>query len=85
MVEKGQWLVLNYLVAKELSLLTVIPTKVKEDQDWQPRWLGAYIFTSTNAYSLPIVALSAIQYGLALDRLIRVDPDLGTFYIIETT
>ena len=71
MIEKGQWVVLPYLVAKGLLGLRLIPLFVKVERDWRPRWLGDYSFFKTNAKNLPIACLSAMQYGRELDRLIR--------------
>ena len=39
MVGKGRWVVLPYLVTKELRGLRLIPPGVKEEKDWRPRWL----------------------------------------------
>ena len=49
--------------------------------------LRNYSFTSIDAKTFPIAALSAIQYGRALDRLIRdlviSYPSLGPVYVLE--
>ena len=44
MIEKGQWVVLPYLVAKGLLGLWLSPPGVKVERDWRPRWLGDYSF-----------------------------------------
>ena len=60
---------------------------MKVERDRRPRWLGDYSFFLTNAETLPIACLSAMQYGRALDRLIRkivyADPALGYVYLIK--
>ena len=87
MIEKGQWVVLPYSVAKGLLGLRLSPPGVKVEWDRGPRWLGDYSFFKTNAKTLPIACLSAMQYGRALDRLIReivyADPALGYVYLLK--
>ena len=80
-------MVLPYLVAKELRGLRLIPPRVKEERDRRPRWLGDYSYSNLNSKTLPISALSAIQYGRDLDRLIReiviADPTLGPVHVLK--
>ena len=87
MIEKGQWVVLPYLVAKGLPGLRLSPPGVKVERDRRPRWLDDYRFKKTNAETFPIASLSAMKYGRALDRLIceivYADPALG--YIFSYT
>ena len=87
MVEKGQWFVLPYSVAKRLPGLRLIPPGVKVERDRRPRWLGDYSYFKTNAETLPVACLSAMQYGRALDRLLReivyADLDLGYVYLLK--
>ena len=71
MVEKGQWVVLSYLVDKGLLGIRLSPPGVKVERDQRPHWLGDYSYFKTNAETLPVAFLSAMQYGRALDRLIR--------------
>ena len=71
MVEKGQWVVFPYSVAKRLPGLRLSPPGVKEERDRRPRWLGDYSFNAINAQTLPLAALDSMQYGRALDRLLR--------------
>ena len=87
MIEKGQWVVLPYLVAKGLPELMLIPPGVKVERDQRPRWIGDYSSFKTNAKTLPIACLSAMQYGRALYRLIHkivyADPALGYVYLLK--
>ena len=46
MVKKGKWVVLAYLVAKELPVLSLILKGAKEDMDRRPCWLGNYNFSN---------------------------------------
>ena len=39
MIEKGQWVVLTYLVSKGLPGLRPSPSGVKVERDRRPRWL----------------------------------------------
>ena len=71
MVEKGQWVVLLYSVAKDLPGLRMIPPGAKEERYRRPRWLGDDSFSNLNSKILPITAMYAMKYGRALDRLIR--------------
>ena len=88
MVEKGQWTVLLYLVAKRLPGLRLSPPEVKVERDRRPRWLGNYSHYKTNAETLPVACLSEMQYGRALDRLlcdiVFADPALVPVYILKT-
>ena len=81
MVGKGKWVVLPYLVAKELSGLRPIHPGVKEEQERQPRWIGDYSYSYINSKSLPTAALSDINYGRKLGCLVgeavTEDTDLG--------
>ena len=71
MVEKGQWLVLPYSVAKRLPGLRLSPTCMKVERDRRPRWIGDYNHFKTNTKTLPVACLSTMQYGQVLDRLLR--------------
>ena len=81
MLEKGQWVVLTYSVDKTIPGIRLSPTSLKLEQDRIPRWLGNYSYFKTNAETLPVACLSAMQYDRSLDRLLRdivyVDPALG--------
>ena len=59
-VEKGQWIVLSYPVAKRLPGLRLRPPGVKVEWDRRPRWLGNYSYFKTNAETLPVACLSAM-------------------------
>ena len=60
MVEKGQWVVLPYLVAKRLPGLRLSLPGMKVERDRRPRWLGNYSYFKTNADTLPVACLSSI-------------------------
>ena len=71
MIQKGEWVVLPYLVSKGLPGLRLSPLGVKVERERRSRWLGDYNYFKTNAETLPVSCLSAMQYGRALDCLIR--------------
>ena len=71
MVEKEQWVVFPFFVAKRLPGIRLSLPGVKVERDRRPRWLGNYSYFKTNAETLPVACLSAMQYGQALDRLLR--------------
>ena len=75
------------MVAKELPKLRLIPPGVKEDRDWRPQWLVYYSFSNLNYETLLIAAMSAMQYGWALERLIRTNtianPELGPVHVLK--
>ena len=87
MVEKGQWMVLLYSVAKRLPGLRLSPPGVKVERDRRQRCIGDYTYFKNNAKTLLVACLSSMQYGQALDRLIReiffADPALGPVYILK--
>ena len=80
-------MVLPYLVAKELRGLRLIPPRVKEERDRRPRWLGDYSYSNLKSKTLPIAALSSMQYGRDLDHLIGkiiiADPTLGPVHVLK--
>ena len=88
MVGKERWFFLPYLVAKELPGLMMIPTVVKEERYHQPRRLGDYSYSKLNPKTLPISALSSMQYDRVLDRLIREviisNPALGPMHTLKS-
>ena len=80
-------MVLRYSVAKELPVLILIPPVVKEERDRQMRWLGDYSFRDLNSGTLTISTMSAMQYGPALECLVRkviiADPVLVPVHILK--
>ena len=87
MVDKGRWVVLLYLVAKDLSGLRLIPLGVKEERERRPQWLGSYSFSNLNYETLLISAMFAMKYGRDLERLINVviitKPELGQVHVLK--
>ena len=71
MVGKGKLVVLPYLVAKDLPVLRLFLSGVKEYRERRPRQLGNNIFSNIHCETSTIYALYAMQYVQALERLIR--------------
>ena len=74
-------------MAKEILGFRLILSGVKEERGQRPRWIGYYSYINLNSETLPIFALSAIQYGRALDHLIRdviiANPVLGPVHALK--
>ena len=87
MLGKGQWVVLPYLLVKELMGLRLILLGVKEERDRRPRCLGNYSNYNIISYSLPKSVMSSIQYVRSLNRPIRdvviSDTSLGPIYVLK--
>ena len=71
MAKKERWVVLLYFVDKDLPGLRLIQPGVKEERDQRTRWIGNYRYSNLNYETLPIAAMSAMQYGQALECLIK--------------
>lgn len=71
MISKGQWLVLPASAAKNLPGLRVSPPGVVPQRDRRPRWICDYSWSNVNADTLPLAAMEAMQFGHALDRILR--------------
>ena len=63
MVRKWQWVVFPLLVDKKLLGMRLILPGVKEERDRRLQWLGGFSSSNINCKTLPISALSAMQYG----------------------
>ena len=70
-VGKGQLVLLPYSLDKYIIGLMLISPRVKEEQNRNLKYLSDYSFSTINDEYLPIVALSIMQYGQALYRLLR--------------
>ena len=74
-------------MSKELLGLRLILPGVNYKRYQRPWWLGNYSYSNIHCKTLPISALSAIQYGRALEYLIREvfisDPSLGPVQFIK--
>ena len=87
MIDKGQWVILPYSLAKSLPGLRLSPPGVVPQRDRRPRWICDLSFYGINDDTLPIVPPEAMQFGHALDRYLReillADPELGPIYMLK--
>ena len=87
MVARGQWIVLPYSAVKDLPGLRASPPGVVPQVGRRPRWIVDYSFWGINEETLPLVALESMQFGRALDRILReillANPALGPVHLIK--
>ena len=87
MINKGQWVVLPYSAVRHLPGLRVSPPGVVPQRERRPHWICDYSWWNVNADTLPLAAMEAMQFGHALDRILReillADPALGPVQLIK--
>lgn len=87
MINKDQWVILPYSVVKDLPGLRLSPPGVVPQRDRRPRWICDYSFYAVNLDTLPLAALESMQFGHALDRVLRhillANPELGPVYLMK--
>jgi hypothetical protein len=85
MINKQQWIILPYSEAKELPGLRLSPPGVVPQRGRRPRWIVDYSWWKLNEETLPLAPKEAMQFGHALDRILReillADPKLGPIYL----
>ena len=85
MINKQQWIILPYSEAKELPGLRLSPPGVVPQRGRRPRWIVDYSWWKVNEETLPLAPEEAMQFGHALDRILReillADPKLGPIYL----
>ena len=87
MVEKSQWTVLPLSEARKLKGLRLSPLGVVPQANRRPRTIVDYSFNGVNADTQPIVAKDAMQFGRALERIVRkivlADPKYGPVNMLK--
>jgi hypothetical protein len=87
MINKGQWVVLPYLAVKDLPSLRISPPGVVPQCNCRLCWIVNYSWWDVNADTLPLVAMDAMQFGHALDQILRKillsNFSLGPVYLIK--
>ena len=87
MIQKQQWVMLPYSAVKDLPGLRLSPPGCVPQRDRRPRWICDYTWSDVNPKTLPIAALESMQFGHALDRILReiilADPALGPVYLMK--
>ena len=71
MIQKGQWVILPATMAMELEGLRLSPPGVIPQRDRRPRWICDYTWSGVNHDTLPLAAMEAMQFGHALERILR--------------
>ena len=87
MILKSQWVVLPAADVANLPGLCISPPDVIPQRDQRPRWICDYTWSEVNKDSLPLAPLEAMQFGHALDRILRelilADPALGPVQLLK--
>ena len=87
MIRKDQWVILPYSVVKNMKGLRLSPPGCVPQRDRRPRWICDYSFYEVNQETLPIAAMESMQFGHALDRILRhiliSNPDHGPTYLMK--
>ena len=87
MVEHGHWMVLPYDVVAHLPNLRLSPIGVVPQRARRPRPIVDYTFYGVNDATQPNARMDSMQFGNALDRLIRrvllANPRYGKVYAIK--
>ena len=87
MIRKEQWVILPFAIAKTLPGLRLSPPGVIPQRDRRPRWICDYSWYGVNDDTLPLAPLESMQFGHALDRILReillADPQLGPVYMLK--
>ena len=71
MIRKGQWVILPSAIARKLKGLRVSPPGVVDQRDRRPCWICDYTWSGVNDDTLPLAAMEAMQFGHALERVLR--------------
>lgn len=87
MIGKQQWVLLPYEAIKHLKNLRLSPPGVVPQRDRRPRWICDYTWSGVNPATAPIAPKEAMQFGHALDRILRqilhANPKYGHVYMIK--
>ena len=87
MINKGQWIVLPYSAVSHLPGLRISPPGVIPQRDRRPRWIVDYSWWDVNNDTLPLAAMESMQFGHALDRILReillANPAFGPVHLIK--
>ena len=87
MIDKGHWIVMPLSAAKGLPHLRLSPIGVVPQHERRPRTIVDYSFYGVNDETQPVAPLDSMQFGRALERLIRhivtADPKHGPVKLIK--
>ena len=75
-------------MALELEGIRLLPPGVVEQREQRPRWICDYTWSQVNEDTLPLVALEAMQFGHALERILweilLANPERGPVKVNKT-
>ena len=87
MIKKGYWIVLPYDAVKDIPGLRLSPIGVVPQRDRRPRTIVDYSFYYVNDDTDKQALPEAMQFGRALDRLLRTvwtaDPTHGPVFLLK--
>ena len=87
MIQKDQWVILPFEVAKTLPGLRLSPPGCIPQRDRRPRWICDYSYYDVNRETVELFASEAMQFGHALERILRqillADPSKGPIKLIK--
>ena len=87
MIAKAYWVVLPAEAVKYLPGLRISPPGVVPQLGRRPRWIVDYSWSLVNNKTLPLAPTEAMQFGHALDRLLReillADPKFGPVELMK--
>ena len=87
MIAKAYWVVLPAEAVKDLPGLRISPPGVVPQLGRRPRWIVDYSWSLVNNETLPLAPTEAMQFGHALDRLLReillADPKFGPVELMK--
>lgn len=87
MIQKGQFVILPASEALKLPGLRISPPGVVPQHERRPRMIVDYTFSGVNDETLPLAPVDAMQFGHALDRILReimmADPAYGPVNLIK--
>ena len=87
MINKQQWVILPASEVMDLPGLRLSPPGCISQRDRRPHWICDYSWSDINAETLALAAMESMQFGHALDRILReillADPRLGPIYLMK--
>ena len=85
--EQGYWIVLPYAAVRNWENLRVSPIGAVPQRDRRPRLIVDYSFSDLNAETLKLAPAEAMQFGRALQRVLKhildADPRFGPVYLAK--
>ena len=85
MIKNNQWIILPYSIVQDFPGLRISPPGVIPQRERRPRWICDYSYYGVNQETLDICATESMQYGHALDRILReillANPTLGPVHL----